>query len=757
MRTRALGATAFGSSSARFDPSMKIIDWGDPGGPSPGSPSRRGGGGDMAALAGSISPVNQHDQPSVITTRDGLLHVHGNIEHGPSAGTRTVESPGASEPRHVGGEKCVDTQRRRVMLPGYARPPQKRAPWKSMAFDGVHSAVQQRGPSQADLHSLRMEGRLQSTPRLARTAQRRRIVDSAVQGELPARNMRKTSAATHRAMGIYHTDPETTVVSLPSPRADQVPGGIQQVRVRTAGAHTSRIVLKQGGTNSIGITAAGIWKHGRLGSMTALTDSFIDGNFESLYDASAPAPNKQQMDILVKIQPVERVEIHDGNSAPKSAWSPSKQPASSVGLVSRPGTIRLGEEAQARMHQSIAQNISEAVSGFKPAGGKGRKALQPNCQTLSDAIDFSQPAKVPARLTDRPSTVERLAIRTPACDQMYDLPSEFSSKGNNLQRSTVRAFARSPRVSKCVQRDVLSSTDEAVASGQMQKGTLIQGIGKGKARMNLDLVDVQHPDTVTVLCDLQQMDEQGVPSQPHARVDYDMQLKCDGRVHAQRRIECNQGSRHFLQVSRLIPGIHSFQTRLRAVNNSKWLPWGDLLVVNVGLETKDHSEPGWQKRGCSEDFARVSSLEFVERELSRLRLGSSSVVMVANEPSSTASGMPIHSILAEKSRQTESSQRVPSIDPSVAVDAVSEWEVASDSPGRVDSWGRDVKESNSDHHLPQLSQHSLTSVGSSHSSLVPYSGATGEEDGSFGVVNSPNVVELGVFVSPRGREGQQMW
>ena len=63
------------------------------------------------------------------------------------------------------------------------------------------------------------------------------------------------------------------------------------------------------------------------------------------------------------------------------------------------------------MHQSIAQNISEAVSGFKPAGGKGRKALQPNCQTLSDAIDFSQPAKVPARLTDRPSTVSVASIR----------------------------------------------------------------------------------------------------------------------------------------------------------------------------------------------------------------------------------------------------------------------------------------------------------------------------------------------------------
>ena len=59
-----------------------------------------------------------------------------------------------------------------------------------------------------------------------------------------------------------------------------------------------------------------------------------------------------------------------------------------------------------------------------------------------------------------------------------------------------------------------------------------------------------------------------------------------------------------------------------------------------------------------------------------------------------------------------------------------------------------MKDANSDDHIPQLSQHLLTSVGSSHSSLVPYLGATGKEDGSFGVVNSPNVVEIGVFVSP---------
>lgn len=68
--------------------------------------------------------------------------------------------------------------------------------------------------------------------------------------------------------------------------------------------------------------------------------------------------------------------------------------------------------------------------------------------------------------------------------------------------------------------------------------------------------------------------------EPLLGVDYDVQLKCDGRVQAQRRVDGAQ-KQHVLQISKLHPGIHTFQTRVRAVDDHKWSPWSVLLPVTV--------------------------------------------------------------------------------------------------------------------------------------------------------------------------------
>lgn len=63
-------------------------------------------------------------------------------------------------------------------------------------------------------------------------------------------------------------------------------------------------------------------------------------------------------------------------------------------------------------------------------------------------------------------------------------------------------------------------------------------------------------------------------------VDYDVQLKCDGRVRAQHRVDGTQ-KEHVLQISKLKPGIHTFQTRVRAIDVYKWSPWSALLPVTI--------------------------------------------------------------------------------------------------------------------------------------------------------------------------------
>jgi hypothetical protein len=63
-------------------------------------------------------------------------------------------------------------------------------------------------------------------------------------------------------------------------------------------------------------------------------------------------------------------------------------------------------------------------------------------------------------------------------------------------------------------------------------------------------------------------------------VDYDVQLKCDGRLRAQKRVDGTQ-KEHVLQISKLNPGIHTFQTRVRAIDAYKWSPWSALLPVTI--------------------------------------------------------------------------------------------------------------------------------------------------------------------------------
>ena len=88
-------------------------------------------------------------------------------------------------------------------------------------------------------------------------------------------------------------------------------------------------------------------------------------------------------------------------------------------------------------------------------------------------------------------------------------------------------------------------------------------------------------DTLTLRFDLLAKSVGGCLPQVYRGVDYDIQLKCDGRVQAQRRVDGSSRSGHILRISKLQDGDHLFQTRVRRVNDVKWSSWGAPLTVTV--------------------------------------------------------------------------------------------------------------------------------------------------------------------------------
>ena len=91
--------------------------------------------------------------------------------------------------------------------------------------------------------------------------------------------------------------------------------------------------------------------------------------------------------------------------------------------------------------------------------------------------------------------------------------------------------------------------------------------------MRLTVAD-NDPDILSLRFDLLAKSVGGCPLQVYRGVDYDIQLKCDGRLQAQRRVDGSSRSGHILHISKLQDGDHSFQTRVRAVNDVKWSSWG---------------------------------------------------------------------------------------------------------------------------------------------------------------------------------------
>jgi hypothetical protein len=126
--------------------------------------------------------------------------------------------------------------------------------------------------------------------------------------------------------------------------------------------------------------------------------------------------------------------------------------------------------------------------------------------------------------------------------------------------------------------------------------------------MRLTVAD-NDPDILSLRFDLLAKSVGGCPLQVYRGVDYDIQLKCDGRLQAQRRVDGSSRSGHILHISKLQDGDHSFQTRVRAVNDVKWSSWGRPLTVTVHGEDKVSELDGWEHGESGAGLSREDSFE----------------------------------------------------------------------------------------------------------------------------------------------------
>lgn len=112
--------------------------------------------------------------------------------------------------------------------------------------------------------------------------------------------------------------------------------------------------------------------------------------------------------------------------------------------------------------------------------------------------------------------------------------------------------------------------------------------------MRLYLLEIDEDQaSISLRFDLLSKSSGGCAPQPFHGADYDIQLKCDGRVQAQRRVDgSSRNGGHILRVSRLHNGKHSFQTRVRAVTDVKWSPWSPPMLVSLDGEGSAHTEWG---------------------------------------------------------------------------------------------------------------------------------------------------------------------
>jgi hypothetical protein len=100
-------------------------------------------------------------------------------------------------------------------------------------------------------------------------------------------------------------------------------------------------------------------------------------------------------------------------------------------------------------------------------------------------------------------------------------------------------------------------------------------------RLSLDQIESDQ-DSISLRFDLLAKSQGGCAPQAYHGADYDIQLKCDGHVQAQRRVDGCSRNGHILRVSRLHDGKHTFQTRVRAVTDMKWSPWSAPMDVMLG-------------------------------------------------------------------------------------------------------------------------------------------------------------------------------
>lgn len=110
-------------------------------------------------------------------------------------------------------------------------------------------------------------------------------------------------------------------------------------------------------------------------------------------------------------------------------------------------------------------------------------------------------------------------------------------------------------------------------------------------RLSLDQIESDQ-DSISLRFDLLAKSQGGCAPQAYHGADYDIQLKCDGRVQAQRRVDGCSRNGHILRVSRLHDGKHTFQTRVRAVTDMKWSLWSAPMDVMLGdAEYNDNARP----------------------------------------------------------------------------------------------------------------------------------------------------------------------
>ena len=261
-RTKAHGATGFGSGSKRFDPAIKIIDWALKL-PQPGAP-----------FAAEESDADDAE-PNIASQRRDSLGMH---------------APQSFSERNdvlLGGQVAEFSDRERSApgaSPGSAGISRMRTPWAAMSYDGVHRGAEHHRVTRADLAALQLHGEVQYTP-VTRMSGRRHLESGGLTGWGTGKSQQRQRELPSMPHAAERPGPAHTARGAvkPSEADNTFPGYIREVRVsrdkfnissvRSPSAVAATKIIPVSCTSDLGPDTP-----------TSLTDCFNEGNFIPLYD-----------------------------------------------------------------------------------------------------------------------------------------------------------------------------------------------------------------------------------------------------------------------------------------------------------------------------------------------------------------------------------------------------------------------------------------------------------------------------------------